>query len=140
MRRMEIGITTPALLFPAISLLLLAFTNRFLALAALIRNLHERYKTGPDAGILDQIGNLRHRMTLIRNMQLCGVTSLFMCVACMFALFAGQLLLGKMIFGASLILMMIALAISVREIQLSGNALDLQLRDLEGQISTKRRR
>lgn len=137
---MEIGITTPALLFPAISLLLLAFTNRFLALAALIRNLHERYKTGPDAGILDQIGNLRHRMTLIRNMQLCGVTSLFMCVACMFALFAGQLLLGKVIFGLSLILMMIALAISVREIQLSGNALDLQLRDLEGQISTKRRR
>jgi hypothetical protein len=137
---MEIGITTPALLFPAISLLLLAFTNRFLALAALIRNLHERYKTGPHAGILDQIGNLRHRMTLIRNMQLCGVTSLFMCVACMFALFAGQLLLGKVIFGLSLILMMVALAISVREIHLSGNALDLQLRDLEGQISTKRRR
>ncbi|HYW09462.1 MAG TPA: DUF2721 domain-containing protein [Longimicrobium sp.] len=137
---MEIGINTPALLFPAISLLLLAFTNRFLALAALIRNLHERYKTGPDAILLDQIGNLRHRMTLIRNMQLCGVTSLFMCVACMFALFAGQVLLGKIIFGVSLILMMIALAISVREIQLSGNALDLQLRDLEGQISTKRRR
>jgi Protein of unknown function (DUF2721). len=51
---MEINLTTPALLFPAISLLLLAYTSRFLALAALMRELHVRYKTQPDPRIKGQ--------------------------------------------------------------------------------------
>ena len=34
---MHIDVSTPSILFPAISLLLLAFTNRFLALANLIQ-------------------------------------------------------------------------------------------------------
>ena len=96
---MEIDVTTPALLFPAISLLLLAFTNRFLALAALIRNLHDRYQARPDELIVAQIGNLRYRVMLIKNMQAFGVLSLLLCVLCMFVLFAGNMLLGKAIFA-----------------------------------------
>src|SRR5687768_16540556 len=99
---MELTLTTPALLFPAISLLLLAYTNRFLALAALIRDLHSRYKTQPTAAIKGQIDNLRYRIVIIRNMQFCGISSFFCCVLCMFVLFFGQLTLGKYIFGASL--------------------------------------
>jgi hypothetical protein len=135
---MDINITTPALLFPAISLLLLAFTNRFLALANLIRQLHASYKSDPDEILLGQIANLRHRINLIRDMQAFGVSSLLLCVICMLTLFANQVIIGKWIFVFSLILMAIALAISIREIQISVGALDLQLKDLEKKELNKR--
>lgn len=129
---MEITLTTPALLFPAISLLLLAYTNRFLALATLIRGLHAKYRdTECDALILGQIRNLRHRVVLVRNMQALGVASLLLCVVCMFVLFAGQELAGKWLFGISLVLMVASLGLSLREIQISVGALDLELSDLE---------
>ena len=128
---MELGLTTPALLFPAISLLLLAYTNRFLTLANLIRELHKSYKSNPEHIILAQISNLRYRVTLIRNMQVYGIASFFLCVLCMFVLFAGQELLGKVIFGVSLMALMISLGISFREIQVSVDALNFRLSDLE---------
>jgi len=129
---MDLGLTTPALLFPAISLLLLAYTNRFLTLANLIRELHKSYKANPDQIILAQISNLRYRVVLIRNMQVYGIASFFLCVLCMFVLFAGQELLGKLIFGVSLIALMVSLGISFREIQVSVDALNYRLSDLEG--------
>lgn len=128
---MEINVTTPALLFPAISLLLLAFTNRFLTLANLIRDLHAKYKIDQNEVYVGQIANLKYRIRLIRDMQAFGIASLLFCVVSMFALFAGWLEVGKWIFGFSLILMMIALAISLREIQISVGALDLHLQDME---------
>jgi hypothetical protein len=128
---MDIDVTTPALLFPAISLLLLAYTNRFLTLAQLIRELHARYKVEPDEIIYQQIGNLRYRVMLIKQMQAFGVASLLFCVVCMFFLFAGWMLAGKIIFGISLVLMMISLILSLREVQVSVGALNLTLSDLE---------
>jgi hypothetical protein len=128
---MEITLSTPALLFPAISLLLLAFTNRFLTLANLIRDLHARYKVDHNEIFVGQIANLKYRIRLIRDMQACGVTSLLLCTVSMFALFSGWLEIGKWIFGFSLILMMIALGISLREIQVSVVALDLHIQDME---------
>jgi hypothetical protein len=128
---MDIDVTTPALLFPAISLLLLAYTNRFLTLAQLIRELHARYKVEPDEVIYQQIGNLRYRVMLIKQMQAFGVASLLFCVVCMFFLFAGWMLAGKIIFGISLVLMMISLLLSLREVQVSVGALNLTLSDLE---------
>lgn len=128
---MEITLTTPALLFPTVSLLLLAYTNRFLALAALIRNLHSQYQENGDEGIIRQIENLRTRVVLIKNMQALGVSSLLLCVVCMGALFAGWELAGKVVFGTSLVLLTASLALSIREIQISVNALNLLLRDLE---------
>ena len=135
---MEITITTPALLFPAISLLLLAFTNRFLALANLVRQLHASYKSDPDEILFGQIANLRYRINLIRDMQAFGVSSLFLCVVCMLVLFVGWMEVGKWIFAASLLLMAISLAISIREIQVSVGALDLQLIDLERMEKAKK--
>lgn len=128
---MDIDVTTPALLFPAISLLLLAYTNRFLALAALIRDLHSSYLKEPDEIIYRQIGNLRYRVMLIKQMQAFGVASLLFCVFCMFVLFAGWIQAGKIIFGISLGLMMISLWLSFREVQISVDALNLRLSDLE---------
>lgn len=128
---MDITLTTPALLFPAISLLLLAYTNRFLTLAGLIRTLHDRYKSNPDEMIMEQIYNLRKRVKLIQQMQTAGVTSLFLCVLCMFVLFAGYLIIGEIIFGISLIMLMSSLGCSLQEIRISVNALNFQLSDLE---------
>src|SRR5512133_1360803 len=128
---MELTLTTPALLFPAISLLLLAFTNRFLTLASLIRELHRSYKDNPEEIIMAQLSNLRYRVKLIRNMQIYGVSSFFGCVLCMLVLFAGQVLLAKIVFGLSLFLLMVSLAISLREVQVSVDALNYRLSDLE---------
>jgi Protein of unknown function (DUF2721) len=128
---MELTLTTPALLFPAISLLLLAYTNRFLALAALMRDLYTRYRSDPDPKIKRQLANLRYRIVIIRNMQVCGVASFFGCVACMFVILSGYQELGAWILGASLILLLISLGLSLREIQVSIDALTLQIEDLD---------
>jgi len=128
---MELNLTTPALLFPAISLLLLAYTNRFLTLATLIRGLHSKYQENPDQAILGQIRNLRLRVVLIRNMQALGVLSLLLCVVCMFLLFAREVEIGRIVFGISLILLIASLAVSVYEIQISVKALEIQLSDME---------
>ena len=128
---MEITLTTPALLFPTVSLLMLAYTNRFLTLATIIRSLYDRYHHDRDETLILQIQNLRYRVYLIRNMQIASVLSLLLCVLSMFALFAGWLSAGQWSFGAALVLMIISLGISLRELQISVGALDLLLTDLE---------
>jgi len=128
---MEISLTTPALLFPAISLLLLAYTNRFLALASLIRNLHGKYMSEKDVKIKAQISNLKKRVVLIRNMQLLGISSLFFCVVSMFTIFQEYQMAGSIIFGFSLVLLMISLLLSIIEIQISVKALNIQMGDIE---------
>jgi hypothetical protein len=128
---MEINLTTPALLFPAISLLLLAYTNRFLAIASLIRGLHSKYKEKPDLLIVGQMKNLRRRIFLIRNMQALGILSLFCCVLCMLTLFGGYIFWWKIIFTLSLLLLMASLGLSVWEIQISIKALKIQISDME---------
>jgi hypothetical protein len=128
---MDITLTTPGLLFPAVSLLMLAYTNRFLTLATIIRSLHDRYHASRDENLLGQIANLRYRVYLIRNMQIYGVLSLIFCVASMLSLFAGWIAGGQWSFAIAMILMVISLGISLRELQISGGALDLLLRDME---------
>lgn len=130
---MEITINTPALLFPAISLLMLAYTNRFLALASLIRNLHAQYKNHSDKeGLIKQIRNLRLRLRLIRFMQFFGVLSLFLCVLSMFFIYRQLPVWGNMLFASSLVAMLISLFLSLTEIQISTKALEIELRDMEG--------
>lgn len=129
---MSINITTPALLFPAISLLLLAYTNRFLAIATLIRNLHKVHQENPNHKlIIGQIQNLRTRLSLIKGMQVFGVSSFFLCTLSMFMLFQNWPLWGNYTFGASMIFLMISLSISLRELQISTKALNLELSDME---------
>ncbi len=124
-------LTTPALLFSAISLILLAYTNRFLTIAGLVRNLHALYKKDPSGIIYGQIDNLRKRIHLIKNMQVYGVASLLFCVLSMFLIYIGRNFAAGMIFGIGLILLIISLAISIYEIFISVKALNLHLSDLE---------
>jgi hypothetical protein len=128
---MNLDLTTPALFFSAISLLLLAYTNRFLSLAHLVRNLHAQYKTEPSNSVLGQIKNLRKRLHLIRTMQVSGLTSLLLCVLCMFLIYVQALLVAEILFGISMILLIISLSLSVWEIHISVKALDLHLSDIE---------
>jgi hypothetical protein len=127
---MEINITTPALLFPAISLLLLAYTNRFISLAAVIRILKSRLGQTDNDGLLLQIENLRMRISLIRYMQAFGVMSMLSCVITMIVLFNGYEFAGRVIFVISLLLMILSLLVSLWEIMLSGNALQIELQGI----------
>jgi len=128
---MTIDLTTPALLFSTISLLLLAYTNRFLGLANVIRKLHADHHSDPKQIYIDQIVNLRRRIRIIRDMQTLGVASLLSCTICMMTLFMGWEVSGKAIFAASLLLMCGSLTLSIIEIRMSIGALDLQLQDME---------
>ncbi len=127
----QLTLTTPALLFSAISLLLLAYTNRFLAYASVVRGLHSKYKENPDALIVGQIQNLRKRLVLTRTMQLLGIGSLLLCVLCMFLVYIELQLAAEIIFGIALVMLIVSLSISVREIQISVKALDLHISDME---------
>jgi hypothetical protein len=135
---MKIDLTTPALFFSAISLLMLAFTNRFLALAQLVRNLHSQYKENPSDIILGQIKNLRKRLHLIRSMQITGISSLLICVICMFLIYIDKIIIAEFLFGIGMVLLIISLTLSVREIQISVKALDLHLSDVEEAGKTER--
>jgi Zn-dependent membrane protease YugP len=134
---MDIDISTPALLFPAITLLILAYTNRFLGLAAVIRTLHAEYLQAPDTRYIKQIQNLRQRIMLIRSMQFWGVLSILLCTICMFVLFEGLRRIGTIFFSMSIIAMTISLIISLWEIQLSVGALKLHLKDIEESAEEK---
>ena len=127
---MEIEISTPALLFPAVSLLLLAYTNRFLAISQLIRLLNHQSKEQESCEQTAQIDNLKLRVELTKWMQIFGVLSILLCTFSMFGLFLGYLDLGKKIFGSSLIVMCISLIISLIEVAVSTRALNLELGDM----------
>ena len=131
---MELTITTPALLFPTVSLVLLAYTNRFLAVAALIRRLASQYQEKKDKNLADQIRNLRLRLRLIRDMQMLSIFAIFLSVLCMFFLFSGEELIAKYIFGASLVSLLLSLGLPLREIQISTRALAIQLRDIDDDV------
>lgn len=127
----ELTLTTPALLFSAISLILLAYTNRFLAYASVVRSLHEKFKQAPNQILLGQINNMRKRLRLTRSMQIMGISSLLLCVLCMFLIYVQWQTFAEVIFGIALILLIFSLATSIREIQISVKALDLHLSDME---------
>lgn len=131
---MEISINTPALLFPAITFIMLIYSNRFLALANLIRSLHDRYDTKDEQAkqiIIKQIRNLRTRLTMIKFMQILGVCSFFMCMMCMYQIFVGHHKTAHWLFAISLFFLMISMVLSLLEIQISTVALEHELSDME---------
>lgn len=127
----NLTLTTPALLFSAISLILLAYTNRFLTIAQLVRSLHVQYKDNPTHILFGQIANLRKRVNLIKEMQIYGVGSLLFCVVSMFLIYVGKNLAAEIIFGIGLVLLIISLTISIWEIIISVKALNLHISDVE---------
>lgn len=130
---MDISINTPALLFPAISLIMLAYTNRFLALSSRVRSLHDKYQNHEQKHIIHgQIKNLRYRLKLIKNMQALGVITFLSCILCMYLIYIEAIPFAHVVFAFSLITFSASLALSLLEIQLSTKALELELSDMEG--------
>lgn len=124
-------LTTPALCFSALSLLLLAYTNRFLSYASLVRMLYKQYKTDNDYLLLGQIENLRKRLQLIKHMQVQGIGSLLMCTVTMFLIYIGLNAMAVVAFGVALLMLVVSLSISIWEILVSVRAIDLHLSELE---------
>lgn len=133
---MEISFNTPALLFPAITFLMLVYSNRFLALSNLIRNLHERYnkEKGGRQSIVLQIKNLRTRLTMIRLMQALAVSSFLLCLICMLLIFSNNQSVAHWLFAISMILLMTSMVLSILEIQISTKALEHELSDMEDEL------
>jgi hypothetical protein len=130
----ELSITTPAILFPTISLLLLAYTNRYVALSNRIRILHSQYKTDSSKIILEQIKILKSRILLIRNMQLLGIASIFFAAFTMFLIFYNISDFAHAVFRMSLILVLSSLALCGIEVYLSNKALFIQIKDIEENV------
>lgn len=128
---MTLTINTPALLFPAISLIMLAYTNRFLGLASLVRNLHAKYSDEKNGIIHNQIKNLRYRLRLIKNMQTFGICSFITCIICMFFIYLKISLIAEILFAISLVFFIASLFMSLIEIRLSTKALEMELSDME---------
>ncbi len=126
----DFTLITPSLLFSAISLILLAYTNRFLSYAQLVRSLKDKYVHNPDSVTEAQIKNLRKRLYLTRDMQVFGIASLFCCAISMFLIFIGSTLIGAYVFGLALLLFIISMGICIREIIISVKALDIYLDDM----------
>ncbi len=127
----DLTLTTPALCFSALSLLLLAYTNRFLSYAQLVRTLYGQYRKDEDSLLLGQIENLRKRLRLIKHMQLQGIGSLLMCALSMLLIYINVNHLAIIAFGVALLMLVISLSISIWEIQVSVRALDLHLSEIE---------
>lgn len=122
---------TPTLLFSAVSLIMLAYTNRFLSYAQLVRNLKDKYVKDRSEVTAAQIANLRKRLNLTRSMQILGISSLFCCVVSMFFCFISLRVIAIIIFGIALLLLISSLGLSIRELVISTRALEIHLNDLE---------
>lgn len=127
----ELTLTTPTLLFSAVSLIMLAYTNRFLSYAQLVRTLKEQYVKQHSEVTVAQINNLRKRLYFTRSMQVLGISSLFFCVITMFLIYIGLNTLSVYIFGFALLLLIASLGVSIWEIHISVKALEIHLKDME---------
>lgn len=127
----ELTLTTPALLFSAISLIMLAYTNRFIAYATIIRELHDKYLREKNSVLMAQIKNIKKRLYLTRSMQIFGISSLFLCVLTMFLIYIKLHTIAVWVFGIALILLILSLAFLIWEIQISVKALEHHIKDIE---------
>lgn len=128
---MELTLSIPALLFPAISLTMLAYNARYLAIAALIRQLHQKYQETGSKSVGLQVQQLRKRLTIIKNMQATAIFSFLLAVITMSLIYVELRFWANLIFGISLFSLMVSLVLSLIEVQLSTKALSIQLEDME---------
>ncbi|BFP41014.1 DUF2721 domain-containing protein [Muricauda sp. SCSIO 64092] len=128
---MQLTLTIPALLFPAVSLTMLAYNARYLAIAALIRQLHKQFEETQDSPLKRQIESLRKRLNIIKNMQATAIGSFLLAAISMFLIYVEMNVFANIIFGISLILLMMSLVLSLIEVQLSTKALGIQLKKME---------
>ncbi len=134
---MELSISTPAILFSTVSLMMIAFTNRYLAIASLIRELHDKFRQSPDSNYVAQIKHLHRRVHIIRNIQFIIVTSLLLSAISMLFIYLQYQSAAKLLFFVALLLQILALTLSIWEITISIHALKIELSDMEEQLGKR---
>ena len=132
-----LDLTTPSLLFSAISLILLAYTNRFLSYASVVRALKEKHQQTHDPKEIAQIANLRKRLYMTRSMQKLGILSLLLCVIAMFFIYVSWQVFAAWIFGIALLLLAASLCVCIWEINISVKALEIHLEDISSKEKLK---
>ena len=132
-----LDLPTPSLLFSAISLILLAYTNRFLSYASVVRALKEKHQQTHDPKDIAQIANLRKRLYLTRSMQILGILSLLLCVIAMFFIYVSWQIFAAWIFGIALLLLAASLCVCIWEINISVKALEIHLEDISSKEKLK---
>ena len=132
-----LDLTTPSLLFSAISWILLAYTNRFLSYASVVRALKEKHQQTHDPKDIAQIANLRKRLYLTRSMQILGILSLLLCVIAMFFIYVSWQIFAAWIFGIALLLLAASLCVCIWEINISVKALEIHLEDISSKEKLK---
>lgn len=132
-----LDLTTPSLLFSAISLILLAYTNRFLSYASVVRALKKKHQQTHDPKDIAQIANLRKRLYLTRSMQILGILSLLLCVIAMFFIYVSWQVFAAWIFGIALLLLAASLCVCIWEINISVKALEIHLEDISSKEKLK---
>ena len=132
-----LDLTTPSLLFSAISLILLAYTNRFLSYASVVRAVKEKHQQTHDPKDIAQIANLRKRLYLTRSMQILGILSLLLCVIAMFFIYVSWQVFAAWIFGIALLLLAASLCVCIWEINISVKALEIHLEDISSKEKLK---
>ncbi|MGB5404150.1 MAG: DUF2721 domain-containing protein [Robiginitalea sp.] len=129
---MELNLSIPALLFPAISLSMLAYNARYLAIAALIRELHRQYREKASVTLGKQVRQLQRRLEIIKQMQAAAILSFLFSALCMLLLYLEWMFWANLLFGSSLFCLITSLILSFIEVQLSTKALKIQLSDIGG--------
>ena len=132
-----LDLTTPSLLFSAISLILLAYTNRVLAYDNVVRSLKDKYQQSGNPQDIEQIKNLRKRLSLTQSMQILGIASLLLCVVAMFSIYINLPELAIYLFGSALVLLAASLGVCIWEINISIKALDIHLKDMSSKQKLK---
>ena len=128
--------TVTALMFPAIPLLMSVYSNRFHTLSKLIRELHDEhvYEKHIPPEWKKQFMNLSSRIIIIRWTIMFAAFGFLFNMLTVFALYLNELFLARVIFGSCCLSMIISIIFFIREIQISTNALNLHMSDMDVKI------
>lgn len=128
---MDIAINTPALLFPAITILFLAYSNRFLTIATRIREKHADFNKTHSPVAAKQIMSFRLRLRYIVAMEMFAVLGIISCTIAMGFIFYGLQNYGNIAFAISMLFIVLSLLASIIELFFSMKALNIELEDME---------
>ena len=123
-------ITTPAILFPAISLLFVAYTNRLHSLSVLIRAMTtEGSDESKTEHTEEQLDILQKRVTYIKRMQVFGILSFIFNLITIICLYINYDYLANYIFGFGLFMLSASLFFALLETLISTKALNIHLKN-----------
>ena len=133
---MELGYSTIALLFPAIPLMFLVYSNTPTHVGARLRELFEAVSRGEVTGneykrVSEEAEYLAKRLSLLRSAQmLSGLTFLFNLLT-LASIYMEQQVFAQYLFGCAVIIMMLSILLYLMEISTTVRAVGLILNKIK---------